>query len=652
MLFLSKTLSVKGILILFACMVQAFHVIAQDHQNLLTSRYSEQQLETMLARKQEWVTLPAYNDRSFWDGLPPAIRTAFISRGEEALQFNWAVVKATDFMAFTRTGDRNIMQNPNSARKSALQNLALAELAEGKGRFTDQLINGIWAISEQSSWALSAHLPVTKNTALLPDITRPVIDLGSADAGALLAWVHYYFRASLDKVTPLVSARIRHEVRKNVLEPYYTRNDFWWMGFDDKRMNNWNPWVNYNVLQCILLLEEDAALRTKNVYKAIRSIDKFTNSYYADGACDEGPSYWSHAGGKYFECLELLHHATKGRLDVFSHPLIKNMGNYISNVYINDPYFVNFADASAKGGIYEGMVYRYGKAIKDDTMMGFGAYYAHKDSMDAHPPSGTIETVIADLVSMKEIMAYTPREPLIDAHWYPQTEVAIAREYPGSQRGFYFAAKGGHNAESHNHNDVGTFILYYDGKPCLVDAGVGTYVRQTFSPDRYKIWTMQSTYHNLPEINGVAQRAGRNFKATAAAFTSTPKAVNFSADIASAYPDSAKVTSWKRSYRMNRGGAFVIADDYTLSEFLAPQVLHFLTACEATVIKPGQIQLKGNGYTLVLQYDAKKLAASVEHIDNKDPRLERSWPGGLNRIELKGLANGVKGSWKVEVKKG
>ncbi|RPE09523.1 hypothetical protein EGT74_21265 [Chitinophaga lutea] len=642
----------RGIFITLACLVQVFHVFAQDHRDLLTARYTEQQVSESLIRNQDWVGLPAYTDRGFWENLPARVRTAIIKKGEEALSFNWGVVKATDFMAFTRTGNRDIMQNPNSARKSALQNLALAELAEGKGRFTDQLINGVWAISEQSSWALSAHLPVTKGADLLPDISKPVIDLGSADAGALLAWVHYYFRPLFDKVNPLISSRLRYEVRKNVLEPYYTRNDFWWMGFSNRPMNNWNPWVNYNVMQCILLLEDDAQLRSKYIYKAITSIDKFTNSYYADGACDEGPSYWSHAGGKYFECLELLHRATRGKVDVFSHPLVKNMGNYICNVYINAPYYVNFADASAKGGINQGMVYRYGKAIKDETMMGFGAFYAHKDSMDTRLPSGTIEAVIADLVNMKEIMAHTPREPLINSHWYPQTEVAVAREYPGSQRGFYFAAKGGHNAESHNHNDVGSFILYYDGKPCLVDAGVGTYTRQTFSPDRYKIWTMQSSYHNLPEINGVAQEAGRSFKATTAAFSSTARAVSFSADIATAYPAAAKVASWKRSYRLNRGGSFVIADDYTLNAFVAPQLVHFLTACKATVTRPGQIRLEGDGFVLVMHYDAKKLTASVEHIDNNDPRLERSWPGGLNRISLKGNGEELKGAWQVEVRKG
>ncbi len=640
----------KSIILGLTCLLLSTGIFAQDHTDLLTRSFPEQQLAAALSRNQDWVTLPAYQHRTFWDGLPAGIRETLIKRGESALGFKWDVVKATDYMAFTRTGNRDIMQNPNSARKTALQNLVLAELTEGKGRFTDQIINGIWAICEQSSWVLSAHLPIAKNTDVLPDIANPVVDLGSADAGALLAWVHYFLRPQLDKVNPVIAGRIRYEVRRNILEPYYKRTDFWWMGFNDRPVNNWNPWINYNVLQCILLLEDDPQLRVKNVYKAMQSIDKFTNSYKADGACDEGPSYWSHAGGKYFECLELLYHATHGKVDIFSRPLVSNIGNYICNAYINDPYFVNFADASAKGGIEPGMVYRFGRAIKDSVMSGFGAFYGQKEHMDQQPPSGTIEAVITDLVIAKEVMAYPAKEPLIDSHWYPQTEVAVAREYPGSQRGFYFAAKGGHNAESHNHNDVGSFILYYNGQPCLVDAGVGTYTRQTFSADRYKIWTMQSAYHNLPLINGVQQQDGRNFKASGTSFSSTPKLVTFNTEIAGAYPAAAKVQSWQRGYRLARGGSFVITDAYKLTEAIQPQSLHFLTACKVTEVSPGRLQLDEKGFTLTMQFDPKKLKATIEHIDNNDPRLEKSWPGGLQRILLDEVAKGEKGSLRVEVK--
>ena len=50
--------------------------------------------------------------------------------------------------------------------------------------------------------------------------------------------------------------------------------------------------------------------------------------------------------------------------------------------------------------------------------------------------------------------------------------------------GWTLAAKGGSNAESHNHNDVGSFIAYYDSAPVLVDPSCGTYTKQTFSEGR------------------------------------------------------------------------------------------------------------------------------------------------------------------------
>ncbi|MCG8499689.1 MAG: heparinase II/III-family protein, partial [Firmicutes bacterium] len=73
----------------------------------------------------------------------------------------------------------------------------------------------------------------------------------------------------------------------------------------------------------------------------------------------------------------------------------------------------------------------------------------------------------------------------------------MARSKDGCKQGFFFAAKGGYNDKSHNHNDVGNFVLYYNGYPVFIDVGVGTYTAKTFSNKRYEIWTMQSEYHNL-----------------------------------------------------------------------------------------------------------------------------------------------------------
>ena len=109
-----------------------------------------------------------------------------------------------------------------------------------------------------------------------------------------------------------------------------------------------------------------------------------------------------------------------------------------------------------------------------------------------------------------------------------------ARERPGASEGLYVAAWGGHNAQSHNHNDVGNVIVFADGRPLLVDVGVGEYTAKTFSPQRYDIWTMQSGWHNLPAINGADQRDGASFRARDVAFVATPSAARFSLDLAPA----------------------------------------------------------------------------------------------------------------------
>ncbi len=75
-----------------------------------------------------------------------------------------------------------------------------------------------------------------------------------------------------------------------------------WMDLDGQKrfVNNWNVWLNYNALTCILLVEDDAAKRAEGVYKSMRSVDRFINYYKDDGGCEEGPAYWSHAGGMLF----------------------------------------------------------------------------------------------------------------------------------------------------------------------------------------------------------------------------------------------------------------------------------------------------------------------------------------------------------------
>ena len=618
-------------------------------RNLIENSITRQQLSQALAKGTEWVKYPAYRNREAWESLPQGVRADIIRKGEAALACEWPVNKASDYLEFVRSGE--ISMHSQSTRTSAVSALALAELVEGKGRFIDVLTDGVWALCEQSTWVSPAHFYLQKAGPGLPDPDDTVIDLVAGETGALLSWIHYYFAADFDKTSPFVSEQIRRNIRTRILDPYYDRNDFWWMGFSrSRKVNNWNPWVNYNVMQCILLMENDPQKRIDNIYKVMRSIDWFINDYPEDGACDEGPSYWSHAGGKLYEGLELLHLATGGKVDIFQNEIIKNMGRYIYRAYISDPYFVNFADASPKSGISPGVVYRYGKAIHDPVMQGFGTFYAQKVDYANVTPSGSLQTVIHDLFDAKEIVAAKAVEPLIGECWLPGLQFVVARDRENSRQGFFFAAKGAHNASSHNHNDVGSFMLYYNGLPVFIDVGVGSYTRQTFSEDRYSIWTMQSGYHNLPTINGADQKNGLEYAASNVSYKSTAKTVDFSADIAGAYPAEAAVKTWQRSYRLNRGKDFVISDKYTLTGNKGRTSLHFMTSCKATVVKPGVIRIEGDGFVLEMTYDASLLNVKTEAIPVDDKRLQGYWGEMLTRIVLDFGDRGLTGNSIITVK--
>src|SRR5438067_13068774 len=135
---------------------------------------------------------------------------------------------------------------------------------------------------------------------------------------------------------------------------------------------------------------------------------------------------------------------------------------------------------------------------------------------------------------------------------YPALHLMTARQKAATTDGFYLAAQAASNGRSHGHNDSGSFIVFHDGNPVIIDPGVEAYTAKTFSPQRYTIWTMQSAYHNLPTIGGVMQKDGAEYRAENVKFVPGKDEVRFSLDIATAYPAEARVKSWERTVVLDR----------------------------------------------------------------------------------------------------
>lgn len=596
----------------------------------------------MLLAEQQWVTYPRYTDREGWKNFLGENREYYIRKGEARLGYLWQPIKASDYIAFKKTGDRNIMQKPHFENLAAYSDLLMAELAEGKGRFMEQLINGTTFFCEMTSWVLSAHLYLQKEQRLLPDYREAVIDLSVGYTGAMLAWSYYFLHEEFDKVHPVISMRLYDELNKRVMKPYLEQNRFWWMAINagpERMVNNWNPWCNSNVLQCFMLVEKDKIRLQKAVVKSMFSVDGFLNYVRSDGACEEGASYWDHAAGKLFDYLQLLSLVTDGKIAAYTHPMVRRMGEYIACSYIGNGWVVNFADASAKQeNVNASLIFRYGKAIESPLMQNYAALsesYNHDNGND-------IFRTLEALRIQKDFATYVPDDIQKATYcWYPETEVY----YRWAERGWFMAAKGGNNGESHNHNDVGNFILYCDKIPFIVDAGVGTYTAKTFGKDRYSIWTMQSDYHNLPVINGVSQTAGRSYKASSV--KASRKA--FELDLANAYPKEAGVSSWKREYVLKRN-ALYITDSYEL-EFVKTPVLWNLLVCADSIdcVSDGCVLLRNGNKVIAIEYDSAEFALSKEAVDIADKKLYNVWKNKLCRLIFNAKSLNKKGIYKFKI---
>nr|MBI1229991.1 heparinase [Cytophagales bacterium] len=647
------------LLVCLACFFAMHAALGQDKRDLLTSNFSRKYVENSLRQGDEWIRYPKYGDRSAWEALPEAQRRKTIEAGEAYVGYDWPIVKATMYLEFTRTGDRTKDAAVSNERRKAFQSLMLAELMEGKGRFIDDLINGVFAICEQTYWGASAHFylygfegSIATPTTVLPDIDNPIIDLVVGDIAADLAWAYHFFKEPFDAVSPVIAKRLKTELEQKVLFPFYERYDYWWItGWGEGRVNNWTPWCNYNLLTAILLVEEDPIKKRDAIYKTMESVDLFINSYPDDGSCSEGPSYWAHAGGKMFDYLELLDtYLAEGVGVVFDHELIKNMGRYIYRSYIsNGDYYINFADAAFRINHHPGRIYNYGQRISDPVMVSFAAFLMKNLAFHEKTVSGRIGESMRDLFDQDGWEKVTPEEPLIAQYYFPNLDAAIARDRAGTNEGFYFAAKGGSNGEQHNHNDVGSCMLFYNGHPVLLDVGVGTYTRETFSPQRYSIWTMQSNYHNLPLINGIGQSPGGSFRAINSSFNVRGNSVTYSTDISNAYPKEADVREWQRSYTLNRGSKFIVRDSFSLVANRGNTAIHYMTGLPVRLVQPGIVEFVGEDFIMEAKYDPAQVEAAVESIPLEDPKLIQNHGDELSRIVLTWKEKGIRGDLKLEV---
>ena len=576
------------------------------------------------------VLFPPLADRAAWESLPGAARWAAAGQAALAHAQTAPELPLSLWLQFTRSGDRAKWEHAYFARRRTLCALAMAEAVTNRGTYLPALADLAWRICEESAWQLPAHNSYIRDTPQLPlpDVTRPIVDLFAAETGALIATVCGLLVEALDAYAPGLAARLRGEVERRVLTPYRTAH-FWWMGNGDEPMCNWTPWCTQNVLlaaaQCAPAEDLPAY-----VQQAAYSIDCFLKDYGDDGCCSEGAQYYRHAALTMFNALDLLCKMAPGVFDdVWAEPKIRNMAEYIVNMHIAGPYYLNFADCSPLAGARGVREYLFGKRVGSLPLMTLAArdwaavLAADPDPDRLHHPDDSeginlfyhIQAAMAE----REVTDFAETAAPAAPHdvWYPSVGILVSR------RGAYaLGGKAGSNADSHNHNDVGSVTLYRDGRPLLIDVGVETYSKKTFSPQRYEIWTMQSAWHNLPTFDGVQQLPGAEYAAREVCTEEN----SITGELAGAYPPIPGLTTYRRSVSVSEQG-ITLRDE---TDYPGTVDLTLLTEQQPVPTADGFAVGTLGG----IRFDPDAATAAVTAVPITDPRLRTAWPETIYKITL------------------
>jgi hypothetical protein len=622
-------------------------------RNILQNKYSLAQIQSSLIVQSKYKPFPTTPEE--WKlKVPDSILKHMIQEAEGEMTFKFEPITASVALSFVRTGDRSEHAAVSYAKRAVLLKFIIAESIEKKGRFIEPIVNGLWSICEESFWGVPAHIPNTG----LPDVDEPVVELFSAETATLMALTDYLVGDQLDQINPLLRKRMYSETNRRVFEPMLTKSSgYGWMS-KSKPVNNWNPWIMSNWIMANLLLEKDNTKRALMIHHAMVGLDSYINSLGDEGGCDEGPSYWFAAGGSTYDCLEMLAGATNGLVNIYDVPLIQKMGAYIYKTHIGAKYFVDFSDADAQVVADGLMIYRFGKAIKDNNLMQMGNWAYHAYNYEQYSFKKNRENFykprfIQNLLTIQQLPPYNNVYEQPKDIWVSDVQVMTAR----SEDGLFLATHAGHNAESHNHNDVGDFIVYANNEPLIIDVGRGNYTARTFSSHRYELWFTQSEHHNLPIVNGKGQLAGRNFEANQVQYSQSNNTSSLSMNIATAYDSAAGIKYWNRLVAMNRSKNQIEINDAASFVSKKNQVQQiFMTTCRIDTTKKGVIVLTTpNQQSYAINYNAKNVNISISNPSMEGAEyssFKAKWNNlPIARIVLNNEQLGQKANWQYTISK-
>lgn len=439
--------------------------------------------------------------RQAWQPLAeaPAFRSV-VEQAESLLNEPIADLPDELYLDFSRTGNRTRYQRVLSQRRSRLSNLVLAECLENRGRFLPAIEEAVRAVCAEKTWVLPAHDRALEN--FRGEVVE--IDLASSATSWNLATTVYWLG---QRLSPQVRQLIQAELERRTFKPFES-----YVTGGQPRLhwatvtNNWNAVCLAGVVGAALAAIDPPERRAFFAAAAEHYIEYFLEGFTSDGYCSEGLGYWNYGFGHFALLAETLLQATGGELDLLGDPRAATIARFGVRMEMDAGVYPAFADChlGSRPGprLLAFLSRRFGwnlRELEERFLLASGG-----------PSSALFEVGLWCFPNSATQRAPVGEQPYERGlrDWFPEAGVLICRPAQAG-RGLAVAIKGGHNAEHHNHNDVGTFTVALAGQTPLVDPGSEVYTARTFSGRRYESNVLNSFGHPVPLVAGKQQRTGR-----------------------------------------------------------------------------------------------------------------------------------------------
>lgn len=506
------------------------------------------------------------------------------------------------FRMFMENGSRKEFQAAYWAPRKKLALHAMSAWFYGKSEDFRAAEDALWEILNEYSWAPPFHIALGTSDedkinvsldVVMTDKTY-VIDLLAAETANSISECLIMLG---NKLHPLLIKRAKLEIERRIFTPFLERTFFW-----ETKRDNWPSVCSCNVAEAAIKILDDNERLASILKKTLDLLDVYLSGFSPDGVCLEGLGYWNYGFGPFIRFAKNLHVMTSGSINLFDNSLVERIAKFYAKCFFKGKRTVSFADSYTT------------ETFSPEIHSVLKEYYQEIDV-----PDEFLDFELTEIKRLHELGGFFLRtsngfvgtlgKPF-GTHIFKSAEWYIS----SAENGVGIAAKGGHNAEPHNHNDVGSFQIYKNGKEIISDLGCGEYTKDYFSDKRYECFAPSSRAHSVPIVNGEYQKSGQEHKSKGATFSDN----GFEMDISGAYGINS-LSSLVRKIEFNRiTGEMDLTDVFVFNTTPTSVCERLVTSADALIEADGVVKITNGTEVMRVLFDKELFCVKIGKVFDTD----------------------------------